>query len=315
MKMKGTPMKIKRHLAPVAGVLLLVTGAASVALLGGGSASAAGAPSSAFGIELNLAGNSAIPPTPAVESTDGAPVSDSLVDVPAAPLAEAGVVTVSAQNGAAKSAVADLDLVLTQGPLAELATIGTQLQPLCDALGTINLDAQVIGQITDPVTGALLPALFDPIIDTLAGTPIDLSAITAIDLGDLLPEDLGDLCDFATSGNLLGATAVEASCTGDTGTTTIAATDGLLAALIDTNKANSRIAIEGLLEVVVNRQTSNADGTFTVDALYVNLLDQVELTVASATCGEVTRDNIPEVDDESDAPAPDPVETNIPVTG
>lgn len=309
-------MNIKRHLAPVAGALLLVTGAASVALLGGGgAASAAGVPSSAFGLELNLAGNSAIPPTPAVSSADGALVTDSLATVPAAPLAQAGLVTVSAQNGAAKSAVADLDLVLTQGPLAELATIGAQLKPLCDALGQINLNAQLISQITDPVTGALLPQLFDPIIDNLAGTPIDLSLITAIDLGDVIPEDLGDLCDFALSGNLLGATAVEASCTGKTGATTIAKTDGLLASLIDTNKANSAIAIDGLLEVVVNRQTSNADGTFTVDALYVNLLDQVELTVASATCGEVTRDNTPEVSDESEAPSPAPVESHVPVTG
>lgn len=308
-------MKKTRILASATSAVVLVTGATAFAVLGGGgTASAAGNPSSAFGIDLSLAGNAVVEKTPSVESADGKLVTDSLADIPLDPVAEAGVVTVSAENGAARSAVADLDVVLLDGALAPLATLGTQLKPLCDALDAIPIGT-IVNQITGP-DGSLLPAVLGPLVSNLSGTPINLSLITAIDLSDVLPAQLGDLCDFALSGNLLGATAVEASCTGDTGTTKLTLTDGLLASLIDTNKPNSSVAIEGVVEVTVNRQTKNADGTFTVDALYVNLLDQVELTVASATCGNVTRDGGPTtVPTESDAPTPTPVESHVPVTG
>lgn len=305
-------MKNTRTLASMAGALVLVSGVASLTLLGGGGASAAGQPSSAFGLELNLAGNAVIPPTPAVESTDGALTTDTLVDLPVDPLLDAGLVNVSAQNGAAEASVADLSLVGLDGPLAAVSELGTQLQPLCDALDQIPLGT-ITDQIIDPVTGTLLPALLQPIVDATAGTPIDLSLITALDLSAVLPDQLGTICDFALSGNLVGADAVTASCTGDTGNVVIEGLDGLVGSLVDTNKPNSAVAIDGLVEVVVNRQTANADGTFTVDALYVNLLDQLELTVASATCGEVA--GVTDTPDPSDAPTPTPTPTHVPVTG
>lgn len=312
MKMKGNPMKNTRTLASVASALVLVGGGASLTLLGGGGAAvAAGEPSSAFGIELNLAGNPVIEPTPFVESTDGTLVTDTLIDLPVDPLLDAGVVNASAENGAADASVADLSVVLLDGALAPLTALGEQLAPLCDVLDQIPL-ADLIDQATGP-NGNLLPDLLGPIVEAL-DPAIDLSLLTALDLSDVAPDQLGDLCDFATTGNLVGADAVTASCTGDTGTMTITGTDGLLASLIDTNTPNSSVAIPGVVEVTVNRQTNNADGTFTVDALYVNLLDVVELTVASATCGEVTDDGGP-TDDPSDAPSPTPIETNVPVTG
>lgn len=313
--MKGNPMKKTRILASATSAVVLVTGATAFAVLGGGgSASAAGIPSSAYGIDLSLAGNAIVETTPSVVSSDGKLVTDSLADIPLDPIAEAGVVTVSAENGAATAAVADLDVVLVNGALAPLATLGTQLKPLCDGLDQIPIST-ILSQITGP-DGSLLPAVLGPLVQATTGTPLDLSLITAIDLSKVLPAQLGDLCDFALSGNLLGATAVEASCNGQTGTTTLTLTDGLLASLIDTNKPNSSLAIDGVVEVTVNRQTKNADGTFTVDALYVNLLDQVELTVASATCGNVTSDGGPTTGPtESDAPTPTPVESHVPVTG
>lgn len=303
-------MKKTRTLASAAGALALVTGAASLTLLGGGTASAAGNPSSAFGLELNLAGNAVIPPTPSVVSSDGAPVEDTVVDLPVDPLLDAGLVNASAENGNARASVADLSLANLDGPLEALAELGTQLQPLCDAL-----DAIPLGDIIDGATGPdgnLLPDLLGPIVEAV-NPLIDLSLLTALDLSEVLPAQLGSICDFALSGNLVGASAVVAECNGDTGTVTIEGLNGLVGSLIDTNTPNSRVAIDGLVEVVVNRQTANADGTFTVDALYVNLLDQLELTVASATCGEVIDDGGPE--DPSDAPTPTPIETNVPVTG
>lgn len=301
-------MKNTRTLASVASALVLVTGGASLALLGGGgTAVAAGQPSSAFGLELNLAGNAVIDQTPFVESTDGAPVTDSVIDLPVAPLLDAGLITASAENGAAESSVANLDVVLLDGQLAALDTLGEQLAPLCDVLDQIPL-ADAVNQ----VTGTLQLNLLGPLAEAVDPS-IDLSLLTALDLTELLPAQLGDLCDFALSGNLLGADAVTASCEGDTGNTIIEGTDGLVGSLVDTNEPNTSIAIPGVLEVTVNRQTANADGTFTVDAIYVNLLDQLELTVASATCGEVSDDE--ETDDPSDAPTPTPIETNVPVTG
>lgn len=305
MKMKGNPMKKTRTLASVAGALALVTGAASITLLGGGNAVAAGVPSTAFGLDLSIAGNAVVEKTPFVESTDGTETTDSLADVPLAPVAEAGVVNVSAKNGAARASVADLSAVLLDGELAALDTLGEQLQPLCDVLDQVPL-ADAVNQ----VTGTLQESLLGPLVEAVDPS-IDLSLLTALDLSELLPAQLGDLCDFALSGNLLGASAVVAECTGDTGTTTIEGTNGLVASLVDTNEPNSAVAIPGVVEIVVNRQTKNADGTFTVDALYVNLLDQVELTVASATCGEVTSDR----NSPSDAPTPTPVESHVPVTG
>lgn len=310
MKMKGTPMKKTRTLASVASALVLVGGGASLALLGGGAAVAAGEPSSAFGLELNLAGNAVITPTPFVESTDGTLVTDSVADLPVDPLLDAGLITASAENGHAESSVANLDVVLVDGALAPLTELGTQLAPLCDVLDQIPLSTIIDGATgTD---GNLLPELLGPIVEAL-DPAIDLSLLTALDLSEVLPAQLGDLCDFATSGNLLGADAVTASCDGDTGNTVIEGTNGLVGSLIDTNTPNSSVAIPGVVEVTVNRQTANADGTFTVDAIYVNLLDQLELTVASATCGEVTDDE--ETDDPSDAPTPTPIESHVPVTG
>ncbi|MFC5730782.1 MULTISPECIES: choice-of-anchor P family protein [Nocardioides] len=306
-------MKINRHLAPAAGALLLVTGAASVALFGGGTAaSAAGEPSSAFGIALNIADNEAIPPTPFVESTDGSLVEDSAVDVPGAPLLEAGAMNVAAQNGQAKASVAELSVVLLDSEFAQLAELGTQLEPLCAALDNIPVE-DIKDEATDE-DGTLAPDLFDPLVDEAAGHDIRLDLITALDFNDVLPDHLGAICDFAESGNLFGAAIVAAECNGDSGDVTVEFTNGLLPTLIDTNRANSAIEIPQLVKVTLNRQTNNADGTFTVDALNVTLFDQIDLTVASATCGEVTSDRGGDVD-PSEAPAPDPVETHVPVTG
>ncbi|MBM9460275.1 hypothetical protein JK386_10210 [Nocardioides sp. zg-536] len=311
-------MKKTRTLASAAGALALVTGVASLALIGGGgAASAAGQPSSAFGIQLTAAGTNAIDATPLVTSNDGAPITDSLVTLPPNPLLTGGVISVEAKNGSARASVADLKVaggLLEQAP--QLQQLFTQLQPVCDGLDLIPL-GQVLDQLRDPVTGTLLPAALEQLVAGAGQAGLDLSLVTALDLSEILPETLGDLCDVVAGGALVGATAVAAECTGTTGTTTI--TDlGILGvdSLLDTNKPNSKVEVPGLLEVTVNRQTTNADGTFTVDALYVNLFGQLELTVGSATCGEVTnRVDNPETPDTPDAPVPTPVETNVPVTG
>ena len=200
-------MKKTRTLAAAAGALALVTGAASLTLLGGGSASAAGEPSSAFGLSLTAAGTDVIAPTPAVESTDGDLVTDSLVTLPDNPLITGGVVEVSAENGKASAGVTGLNVgggLLEQVP--QLADLFTQLAPVCDALDQIPLGT-ITDQIIDPVTGTLLPDLLGPIVDAV-NPAIDLSLVTALDLSDLLPDQLGDLCNVVVGGELVDAPEV-----------------------------------------------------------------------------------------------------------
>ncbi|HVK28612.1 MAG TPA: choice-of-anchor P family protein [Nocardioides sp.] len=308
-------MKKTRTLASAAGAVVLVTGAASFAVLGGGSAIAAGEPSSAYGLALSIADNAVIgEDTIAVESTDGTLVTDSLIGLPDNPVASGGVINVSAENVKAESSVTDLGV--GDGLLAALpAALTDQLGAACDTLaGALD---PVTGAIDDALLGTLLPqigGLLDQISDATDGTPLDLSLLGALDLSELTSLQLGGLCDvLAGDDQLVGADAVIAECTGDTGTTTITDLSALgLPVDIDVDEPNAKVEIPGLLTITANEQIANADGTFTVNALHVNLLGQVDLVVASATCGEVTSD---EETDPSDAPTPTPVESHVPVTG
>ncbi|NYI43180.1 hypothetical protein BJ993_000260 [Nocardioides aromaticivorans] len=308
-------MKKTRTLASAAGAVVLVTGAASFAVLGGGTATAAGEPSSAYGIALSIADNAVIgEDTIAVESTDGTLVKDSLIGLPDNPVASGGVINVSAENGKASSSVTDLgvgDGLLAQLPAELTGPLGDACDQIAGALDPVT------GQINDALLGTLLPQigdLLDDISDATDGTPLDLSLLGALDLSELTDLQLGGLCDvLAGDDQLVGADAVIAECTGDTGTTTITDLSALgLPVDIDVDEPNAKVEIPGLLTITANEQISNADGTFTVNALHVNLLGQVDLVVASATCGEVTSD---EETDPSDAPTPTPVESHVPVTG
>ncbi|TWG96260.1 hypothetical protein L615_004400000240 [Nocardioides sp. J9] len=309
-------MKKTRTLASAAGAVVLVTGAASFAVLGGGTATAAGQPSSAYGLSLSIAGNAVIgEDTVQVESTDGSLVEDELIGLPDNPVASGGVITVSAKNGNARAAVTDLGV--GDGLLSALPSeLTSQLGSACDTLvGALD---PLTGAIDDTLLGTLLPqigGLLDQIADATDGTPLDLSLLGALNLSELTSLQLGGLCDVLRGDDqLVGADAVVAECNGDTGTTTVTDISALGLPLdIDVDEPNAKVEIPGLLTVTANEQVANADGTFTVNALHVNLLGQVDLVIASATCGEVIND----VDDPgpSDAPSPTPVESHVPVTG
>ena len=313
--MKGTSMKIKRHLAPVAGALLLVTGAASLAVLGGGSATAAGNPSSAFGLELTIADNTAIDKLPSVVSTDGSEVSDELIDTDTLnPLLSGGVVQVKAKNGSASANVTGLgvgDGLLSQLPTELTGQLESACKTLVDALGPLTepVDQQVVGPLLSQLNGVL-----KSISDATDGSPLDLSLLGALDLGKLTSLQLNGLCDvLAGKTKIVNAGTVIAECNGTTGKTTIADLRALgVPVTIPVTEPNAKVEIPGVVSITANEQVKNADGTFTVNALHVNLLGQIDLTVASATCGEVTAD-LPE--EPSQAPVPTPVESHVPVTG
>lgn len=310
---------MKKSLTAGLSALALAASAASVALIGGSTAShAAGEPSSAFGAELTIAGNEVIAAdTIAVESTDGSNVSDSLATFPDNPVLTGGLVEVEAENNFARATIADLSI--GEGLLAQLPEQLTT--PLDDACTQLESQLDPVEDGVDQVDESLLGGL-EGALDQVAegadstGSGLDLSALASLDLQALTPNELSGLCDVL-SGELrvVGATAVEAQCNGDTGTATVAdLTAAGLPIEANTGEPNQSVTIPGLLDLTINRQTTNANGTFTVDALHVILLDQVELTLASATCGEVTQD-APDQPDEPDAPSPTPVPTSLPVTG
>jgi len=311
MKKKGNPMKLKRRFAAAGGALALVAAGASVALIGGASSSeAAGSPSSAYGLEAT--GLIPVQATPTVTSTTGKLVKDSLVSLPSNPLLSGGLVDAQAQNGAAEADVTNLDVggsLLGQltGPLS---TLTTQLKPACTALNSVSLTQ--VNNALSGLTGNLSSALNQ----VTGSTGIDLSAVGGLNLNNLLPAQLGGLCD-ALSGKvgLVHVGAITTRCTGKTGSVQVTGLRLLgLPSSIGT-APNSSVSIPGVLTVTLNKQTQNANGTFTVDGLYVDILGQQQLVVTSATCGNVRSASKPKPGPKSQAPVPHPIHTKAPVTG
>lgn len=311
-------MKFKRQLVAVGSAVALAAAGASVALIGGSSASvAAEVPSSAYGIQSS--GLLPLGPLPSVVSKDGKLKTDSLVALPAGNgLLTGGVVNVQAQNDAAEADVTNLKLsgkVIDQLTGA-LAPVASALQPVCDALN--NVDTSQLNNLVSQ-TGSLLNAIKQLTTTVNNATGIDLTGVGGLDLSHLLPAQLGGLCD-ALSGKagLLNVGAVTTECHGHAGSVDIANLTALgLPVNVDTSKANSKISLPGgLLTITVNKQTKNADGTFTVEGLEVDLLNQLKLVVTSATCGHITaRPTPPPTHPTKHAPAPHPVHTRAPVTG
>jgi hypothetical protein len=309
---------MKKSLTAGLSAVALVASAASVALVSSSTANAQefeGTPSSAFGIES--VGLIPIDAMPYVESADGELVTDQLAEIPGDPLLNVGLIEVEAANNYAKATVAGItvgDGLLAQLPeelTDALGEVCAGLEPLLDAggelTGTLN---EVLGQIEAGV--------IDPLNEGTQESPIDIDLLNSLGLGELLPEDLSGLCDALTGGvALVSAGVITAECNGDTGTSSIADLSSLLGLPLDVgSEPNSTAGIEGVLEITANRQTNNADGTFTVDALVVDLFDgELVLTEASATCGEVTAVTDVPNGPGPDAPTPVPGPGDLPVPG
>lgn len=299
---------MQKSRAGAVGALVLVAATVTTATVTATvtTATAAGTPSSAYG--LGASGLIPLDPLPEVVSRDGARVSDALAEVPGNPLLTASALAVSAENGRATSGV--VDLAVGGGVLEQLPVdLGEQLAPVCDQLGQVDLD-----EVTDSLGKLVVDPLQDALNEGTADSPIDLSAITSLDFSRLVPGDLSGLCAVLDGGALVAADAVEASCTGSGGGVEIVNLRALgLPIEIDTSRVGTAVEVPGVIKVTVNRQTQRADGTFSVDALVIDLFGQQEVVVASATCGRVTSDRVPGEGDR--APAPVPVHGSLPVTG
>jgi hypothetical protein len=280
---------MRRQLKAGASATVLLAAATTVALTVGSTQShAEGVPSSAYGLAAE--GPIPIEPTPFVESTDGSRQTSSLVEVPDNPVVGLSAATVTAEGATASVQLADL--AVGGGLLAEIPEPPPELVTACEQLeagATENIDPE------------LLAPVIEPLEEALGGADIPLDDLTALCETLLTPPD-----------SLLGAQLVEVFCDGSSGGINVADLTilGQPADIPADPPPNTEIPADPLLHVTVNRQTSNADGSFTVEALVVSLLDGTEvLTVGSATCGN------PRASAPPPAPAPVPVETRAPVTG
>jgi hypothetical protein len=103
----------------------------------------------------------------------------------------------------------------------------------------------------------------------------------------------------------LAATAVTSSCTFDTNTGTVTGTSSIadghvtvagipLIALAANAGPNTTVNVPGVATITLNRQVTAADGTLTVDAIYVNLLNGTQtLTIGTSTCNAASEAPVP----------------------
>jgi hypothetical protein len=108
--------------------------------------------------------------------------------------------------------------------------------------------------------------------------------------------DIANVAATLATGTGLTADAVSSSCTFDPNSGTVTGTSGITngavslvglpAITLDANAApNTTVNVPGVATITLNRQTTAADGTLTVDAIYVNLLNGTQtLTIGTSTC-------------------------------
>ncbi|MDV6013940.1 choice-of-anchor P family protein [Haloechinothrix sp. LS1_15] len=249
--------------------------AATALLIGTSIGHATPGPSEAYGAYIS---GIIDPPQPHVQSTDGTTQSDSLVELPDNPLLGLKAATVTAGDSEASVELANVEILpIDNGLPPELQEGFEQLQgALCEGV---------------PSTEEL---------------PEELAPLT-----DLL--DPGQVCD----GNgfdapaVLSADLITVACEGDTGTFDVANLR-LLGQPIDVPgpEANTQIPLDPLAHITFNKQFTDERG-FTTQALAVEVGGgELEIVLASATCGEAAAE--PEV---PQAPKPTPTEADLPVTG
>jgi hypothetical protein len=103
----------------------------------------------------------------------------------------------------------------------------------------------------------------------------------------------------------LAATAVTSSCTFNTNTGHVTGTSSItgghvtvagipLIALAANAAPNTTVSVPGVATITLNRQVTAGDGTLTVDAIYVNLLNGTQtLTIGTSTCNAASVAPVP----------------------
>ena len=184
-------------------------------------------------------------------------------------LATAGPAAAASPNSADGAAATGL---ITLNPVAPATFPGTSP----NTVATLNVANLITtGVITDTADATSADS-------TIANPAITLSALATV-----------------------RARTIESSCTFDTntdavtGTTTLAnarvAILGAANIALDADPApNTTVTVPGVATITLNRQTTAADGTLTVDAIYVDLLGSTQtITVGTSVCNAASLAPVP----------------------
>jgi len=283
---------MRRDLKALAGTAVVVTATASFAVLAGSSAvDARSTTSSAYGV--SAAGGLPLDKTPYVESSDGSTHTTSQVELPDNPLLSLRAATISAGNDSAS--VQLLDVGIGRGGFDQLPEPPDELKDACAGLRDAGTDDLPLGEVPEiPVPG--FPSL-----------------------DDLPASDLQELCNLLLTppDSVLGVDAVHVWCQGDTGAVDVANLKVLGQAVdVPSTAPNTSLPANPLVGITVNKQTKNADGSFTVEGLVIDLGDGSQtITLGSATCAKPAAKHHASSTPTPTAPAPTPVVTTHPVTG
>lgn len=251
--------------------------AAAALLIGSATGYAAPGPSEAYGVFI---GGIIEPPQPYVQSDDGTEKTDSIFEAPENPLIGLKVAEVKAGDSKASAKLVGLGVL----PGAEAPE---QLQDLLDQL------AEGLAPVCDQ----------DP--------PEQLSDVLPPPLAEQL--DPAKLCAALEGGTpaALSLDLLTAQCEGTKGSVQVAglAVLGQEVEVPLNPEPNTEVPLGPLGTITFNKQAGTDDG-FTVQAAAINLGGQLEIVLASATCGKATPDN-----PAPTATKPAPVTTGLPVTG
>jgi hypothetical protein len=293
---------MRRHLGPTVLTIAAVTGLVTFSLVASTPVGTAAAkPSSAYGIFAT--GQVPIAKTPYVESPDGRRHTSSALQLPENALISLRAGTATAGNDSA--ALELFDLAVGQGALSQVK-IPPELKQSCDNLPATGADDLPIPDLPLPDLGLPLP------------TP---------STKDLPVKNLPDLCKLLLTppSSLLAIDSLNVYCTGDKGGVDIGSLTLLGQKIaVPSTKQSFTIPAAPLAKITVNEQTPNADGSFTITALTIDLGNGAEvIRLASATCAKQVSTpkpsprptpTVPRTDQPA-APIPTPVKTHHPVTG
>ena len=281
-----------RAKAGIAGVALAT---AATMVLGAPSASGDHqSSSSAYG--LSLGGS---PGEPAAAFPEGPRKAGGELPAELEQLAAGGVLTVTAGDDRATARVTDLTLGsgLDQLP-DELQTGLQQIKDACDQLPA-QPDDDVDQQILDQLPGEL-----QELIDT--------------------PGNLRDLClviGDGTFAELASVDTLHVECDDRTGS--VAVSDvrifGSTTPVNDTDNVDRDTSVlpeelAPLIKITLNRQSGEGQD-FTVDGLVLELGGEEVAVLASTTCGGPIAHKQKPQEEPQQAPAPTPVQRDVPVTG
>ncbi len=190
-------------------------------------------------------------------------------------------------TAAALGAVAATSLALA--PVASAAPGQTSSTGLaCGGLvtcGPFAASAFPAGPATNSVASAAVGTLLTTgVINTTANAGGATASVADLNvrlsaLRSLTATAVSSQCTVnSTSGAVSGSTSIV------NGTVTVLT--GTPITLATSPAPNSTVSVAGLATITLNRQTTAPDGTLTVDAIYVQLLNSTQtITVASSVCG------------------------------